>query len=134
MPTDFGDFSFYLLVFKVSKIPWFWKIRRKENNAAVNSFLSSQGSPRPLRFSTVLEWGSFPLPLPLSYMLLSPIHIRARLHVNVSETKAIKILSKWAGHLYVIISKYGFEQKRFHRNKPGLYKQTNWSKLKHNFL
>ncbi|CAH3023467.1 unnamed protein product [Porites evermanni] len=37
-----------------------------------------------------------------------------KLHVNVSETNAIKILSKWAGHLYVIISKYGFEQKRFH--------------------
>ena len=45
--------------------------------------------------------------------------------MNVSKTDAIKILSKWAGHLYVIISKYGFEQKRFHRNKPGLYKQTN---------
>ena len=48
-------------------------------------------------------------------MLQNPIHIRAKLHVNVSETNAIRVFSKWAGHLYVVISKYGFEDTQKHR-------------------
>ena len=53
------------------------------------------------------------------------MHIRAKLHVNVSETNAIRVFSKWAGHLYVVISKYGFEDTQKHgvRNLAYINKQ-----------